>query len=142
MTLTPESIAASRYHMLGVLSMLLFLAAWTNVPNLPPGPTAALVSRSHLIQPGDSLDVKFVKNPELNEQPTIAPDGRISMLYAPNLEVAGKSTTAVRHPPASRSASASSIQAMVRGSWFAILAAILSKSSIPVAPVRRLWSQW
>ena len=98
MATTPESISASRYqmHILGVFSLLLFLAACTDVPNLPPGPNAALVPQSYLVQPGDTLDVKFVKNPELNEQPTVAPDGRISMLYAPNLEVAGKSTDAVR----------------------------------------------
>ena len=77
--------------------MLGLLSACTNVPNLPPGPNAALVPQSYLVQPGDTLDVKFVKNPELNEQPTVAPDGRISMLYAPNLLVAGKSTNAVRH---------------------------------------------
>jgi protein involved in polysaccharide export with SLBB domain len=79
--------------MLAVLSAFLLVAArGTNVPNLPPGPNAPLVPQSYLIQPGDTLAVKFVKNPELNEQPTVAPDGRISMLYAPNLEVAGKST--------------------------------------------------
>jgi len=93
-----ESIAASRYlmHLMGLFSLLLFLAACTDVPNLPPGPNAALVPQTYLVQPGDTLDVKFVKNPELNEQPTVAPDGRISMLYAPNIEVAGKSTEAVR----------------------------------------------
>ena len=95
---TPKSIAALCYqlHMLGLFSLLLLLAACTDVPNLPPGPNAALVPQSYLVQPGDTLDVKFVKNPELNEQPTVAPDGRISMLYAPDLEVAGKSTDAVR----------------------------------------------
>jgi polysaccharide export outer membrane protein len=82
--------------MFAALSTLFFLAACTDVPNLPPGPNAALVPQSYLVQPGDTLDVKFVKNPELNEQPTVAPDGRISMLYAPNLEVAGQSTEAVR----------------------------------------------
>jgi hypothetical protein len=60
----------------------------------------------YLIQPGDILgdilDVKFVKNPELNEQPTVQPDGRISMLYAPNLGRDGVIKTAFqatnRHP--------------------------------------------
>ena len=95
---TPKSIAASRYHLhvLGLFSLALLLAACTNVPNLPPGPNAAIVPQSYLVQPGDTLDVKFVKNPELNEQPTVAPDGRISMLYAPDIVAAGKSTEAVR----------------------------------------------
>jgi len=94
----PESIGAWRHQirMLGVFSLLLLFAACTDVPNLPPGPNAALVPQSYLVQPGDTLDVKFVKNPELNEQPTVAPDGRISMLYAPDIVAAGKSTEAVR----------------------------------------------
>ena len=95
----PRSIAGSccQMHMLGLFSLLLLLAACsTNVPNLPPGPNAAMVPQSYLVQPGDTLDVKFVKNPELNEQPTVAPDGRISMLYAPDIVAAGKSTDAVR----------------------------------------------
>ena len=94
----PKSIAVSRYQlsMLGLFALLLLLAACTNVPNLPPGPNAAMVPQSYLVQPGDTLDVKFVKNPELNEQPTVAPDGRISMLYAPDIVAAGKSTEAVR----------------------------------------------
>ena len=94
----PESIGAWRHQirMLGVFSLLLLFAACTDVPNLPPGPNAALVPQSYLVQPGDTLDVKFVKNPELNEQPTVAPDGRISMLYAPDIVAAGKSTEAMR----------------------------------------------
>jgi len=94
----PESIDAWRHQirMLGVFSLLLLFAACTDVPNLPPGPNAAMVPQSYLVQPGDTLDVKFVKNPELNEQPTVAPDGRISMLYAPDIVAAGKSTEAVR----------------------------------------------
>jgi polysaccharide export outer membrane protein len=82
--------------MIGWLGALALLSACTDVPNLPPGPNAALVPQTYLVQPGDTLDVRFVKNPELNEQPTVAPDGRISMIYAPNLEVADKSTEAVR----------------------------------------------
>jgi hypothetical protein len=60
---------------------------------LPPGPDAPpAYQTAYLIQPGDQLDVKFVKNPELNEQPVVQPDGRISMLYAHNLEAGGRST--------------------------------------------------
>ena len=63
---TPKSFAASRYHLhvLGLFALVLLLAACsTNVPNLPPGPNAAVVPESYLVQPGDTLDVKFVKNP-------------------------------------------------------------------------------
>src|SRR5215469_13029895 len=95
--MTPKSIAVSRYEVLSVLSTLLFLSACAaNVPNLPPGPSAPMVPASYMIQPGDTLDVKFVKNPELNEQPTVTPDGRISMLFAPDLAVAGQSTEQAR----------------------------------------------
>jgi polysaccharide export outer membrane protein len=59
--------------------------------NLQPAPSAPPMQQVYLIQPGDSLDVKFVKNPELNEQPTVQPDGRISMLYAQNVLVGGRS---------------------------------------------------
>ena len=80
-----------------MISTLLLLAACTDVPNLPAGTSAPPPMQTmYLIQPGDTLDVKFVKNPELNEQPTVQPDGRISMLYAPNLMVGGRSTEEAR----------------------------------------------
>jgi len=86
--------------------MLLLLGACaTNVPNLPAGPDAPVLPGAYLIQPGDQLDVKFVKNPELNEQPTVQPDGRISMMFAPSLEVAGHSTDEARQALASAYAS-------------------------------------
>lgn len=64
--------------------------------NLPVATSAPPPPATYLIQPGDTLDVKFVKNPELNEQPTVQPDGRISMLYAPDIQAAGHSTDEVR----------------------------------------------
>jgi len=76
--------------------LLLALGGCTNVPDLPAGQDAPVVPQAYLIQPGDQLDVKFVKNPELNEQPTVQPDGRISMMFAPSLEVAGHSTDEAR----------------------------------------------
>jgi polysaccharide export outer membrane protein len=85
-----------RGKMFGLLSTLFLLAACTNVPNLPAGQDAPVLPEAYLIQPGDQLDVKFVKNPELNEQPTVQPDGRISMMFAPSLEVAGHSTDDAR----------------------------------------------
>ncbi len=83
--------------MFGLLSACLLLTACTDVPdNLPPATTAPPMQTVYLIQPGDTLDVKFVKNPELNEQPVVQPDGRISMLYAPDLLVGGRSTEETR----------------------------------------------
>src|SRR5215475_9484991 len=73
------------------------LVACTDVAdNLAPGTSAPPMQISYLVQPGDQLDVKFVKNPELNEQPTVQPDGRISLLYAPNVLAGGHSTEELR----------------------------------------------
>jgi polysaccharide biosynthesis/export protein len=90
------AVALRRPETLAFLCACFALTACTDVPKLPPGVDAPALQTSYLIQPGDTLDVKFVKNPELNEQPTVQPDGRISMLYAPGLEVAGRSTEDAR----------------------------------------------
>jgi len=41
--------------------------------------TYAYTEQEYRLQVGDQLDVKFFYNPELNEQVTIRPDGRISL---------------------------------------------------------------
>jgi protein involved in polysaccharide export with SLBB domain len=90
-------VAVSSCRVMFVFFSACALAACTDVAdNLPPGTSAPPMQTVYLIQPGDILDVKFVKNPELNEQPTVQPDGRISMLYAPNLGVGGRSLEDVR----------------------------------------------
>jgi protein involved in polysaccharide export with SLBB domain len=78
----------------GLLPAFLILCGCTDVPNLPPAPKPA--QTAYLVQPGDTLDIKFQYNPELDDQPTVAPDGRISLLYAPDLRVGGKTTDQVR----------------------------------------------
>jgi protein involved in polysaccharide export with SLBB domain len=80
---------------LAVAGMLL-LQGCTDVPKLPPAPVVAPPSVAYLVEPGDTLDVKFLYNPELNDQPTVQPDGRISMLFAHDLPVAGKTVEQVR----------------------------------------------
>src|SRR5574341_85407 len=46
--------------------------------------------KEYVIQPGDTLDVKFFYNPELNELlVTVRPDGRISLQLAPGIMAAG-----------------------------------------------------
>jgi len=46
--------------------------------------------QEYRIQPGDSLDIKFFYNPELNEQQLLVrPDGRISLQLAPEIMAAG-----------------------------------------------------
>jgi protein involved in polysaccharide export with SLBB domain len=43
----------------------------------------------YLIQPGDSLDIKFFYNPELNESVVVRPDGFISLQLVDEVRVAG-----------------------------------------------------
>lgn len=46
--------------------------------------------RDYLISPGDNLDIKFMNNPEFNElNVPVRPDGRISLVLAPELKAAG-----------------------------------------------------
>jgi len=56
-------------------------------------PTAPIVYKqgqeAYLLQPGDNLDIKFYYNPELNENVTIRPDGKISLQIIDELQAAG-----------------------------------------------------
>lgn len=45
--------------------------------------------QDYLIQPGDSLDIKFFYNPELNDLVVVRPDGRISLQLASEIQAAG-----------------------------------------------------
>jgi len=45
--------------------------------------------QEYRIQVGDQLDIKFFYNPELNEQVTVRPDGRISLQLVHEIKVAG-----------------------------------------------------
>lgn len=52
---------------------------------------ASQSQKDYLVQPGDSLDVKFFYNPELNEFVTVRPDGMVSLQLAPEVKAAGLS---------------------------------------------------
>lgn len=61
------------------------LAACSPVPDLPPAPMEPAASTftatnlpAYRIQVGDTLDVRLLLNPELNEEVTVRPDGHIS----------------------------------------------------------------
>jgi polysaccharide export outer membrane protein len=82
--------------MLGWIPAALLLYGCTDVPKLPPAPAVPPAGLAYRVQPGDMLDVKFLYNPELNDQPTVQPDGRISMLFAHDLRVGGLTTEQVR----------------------------------------------
>lgn len=49
----------------------------------------AYATGEYRIQPGDTLDIKFFYNPELNESVIVRPDGRISLQLAHDIVVAG-----------------------------------------------------
>lgn len=48
------------------------------------------VEKEYRIRDGDLLDIKFFYNPELNEQVTVRPDGRISLQLANDLMASGQ----------------------------------------------------
>ena len=43
----------------------------------------------YYLQPGDNLDIKFFYNPELNENVTVRPDGKISLQLIEEIRAAG-----------------------------------------------------
>ncbi|MGH9381484.1 MAG: polysaccharide biosynthesis/export family protein [Thermoanaerobaculia bacterium] len=57
----------------------------------PPAETPEVESGpEYVIQDGDVLAVKFFFNPELNEEVTVRPDGRISLQLVPEMLAAGR----------------------------------------------------
>jgi len=89
-------ITRGRFAVFSLAPIVLLLCGCTDVPKLPPAPEVPPASVAYMVQPGDTLDVKFLYNPELNDQPTVQPDGRISMLFAHDMAVAGLTTEQVR----------------------------------------------
>ncbi len=59
-----------------------------------PGPVLALAP--YRIQLGDTLEIKFARTPELNEQAIVRPDGKISMIYLQDVDAAGLQPTELR----------------------------------------------
>ncbi len=83
----------------GVLALLFAgaVAACAPLPTVPetaPPPPPTIPPR-YVLQPGDQLEVKFLFNPELNEQVTVQPDGRFTLPMAPDTEAAGRTLEAV-----------------------------------------------
>jgi polysaccharide biosynthesis/export protein len=65
-------------------------------PSMPPSPVAPPHASAYKLQPGDQFDVRFFYNPELNESVTIQPDGRYSVLLAPDAPGAGLTLAEIR----------------------------------------------
>lgn len=78
-----------------LLSLLLSLPLAACSSNPGPRHTTALAppaaaAQDYQIQPGDSLDIRFFYNPELNEQQLVRPDGRITLQLIGEEVVAGR----------------------------------------------------
>jgi polysaccharide biosynthesis/export protein len=65
-----------------------------DVPHTLPPPVDS--AQPYRLQPGDQFDVKFFKNPDLNESVMVQPDGRFSLSLAQNLSAAGLTLDQVR----------------------------------------------
>src|SRR5690348_6425018 len=45
--------------------------------------------QGYVIQPGDALSVDFYLNPEFNDEPTVRPDGKVTMRLIGDIQAAG-----------------------------------------------------
>ena len=80
-----------------VLSAVAALPACSTIPRLPPAPPVPAPETGQVsalppyrIQVGDVLQIRLLLNPELNEDVTVRPDGRISTTVAPDELAAGR----------------------------------------------------
>lgn len=62
-----------------VLATVLVMGCTTSGPVATPPPPSPPEESEYLIQAGDNLDIKFPFNPEMNENITVRPDGRIAL---------------------------------------------------------------
>jgi polysaccharide export outer membrane protein len=98
---------ASSYVMwrgIWLLPALIGLAACTNTSSLPPAPPRAPIDTGKVsipppyrIQVGDILAIRLILNPEMDEEVTVRPDGRISTTVAPDELAAGRTVPELDH---------------------------------------------
>ncbi len=79
-------------RLMKMLLPVLLLTSCATVKNPTPLPqaTAPVTAQEYRIQTGDLLDIKFFYNPELNEQVTVRPDGRIALQLIKEIDAVGK----------------------------------------------------
>jgi polysaccharide export outer membrane protein len=94
-----SSLTAMRPISIAAISSLM-LAGCVGIPNSPSNlPKAKQVAdaqdaqSAYLMQVGDVLDIKLMLNPELNDEVTIRPDGKITTTVASDIQAAGRTTS-------------------------------------------------
>lgn len=66
---------------------------YTPLASISPTPPPAQTPKSaYRIGPGDELEIKFFFAPELNDRMTVRPDGKISIMFAQDIQAAGLTT--------------------------------------------------
>jgi len=84
--------------LLFIAVLLLTLAGCTPIANhttpvakitAPPAPSSS-DTRPYRIGVGDELELKFFFTPELNDRLTVRPDGKISIMFAQDIQAAGR----------------------------------------------------
>lgn len=81
--------------------MIFMLASCGTVVKNPvaitdPNFQAAIPEKAYKINVGDTLDIKFYHNPELNETVIVRPDGRISLQLVQDVMVSGRTPDELR----------------------------------------------
>ena len=61
------------------------------IADVPPPPVQTIKS-AYRIGVGDELEIKFFFAPELNDRMTVRPDGKISIMFAQDIQAAGTTT--------------------------------------------------
>jgi polysaccharide export outer membrane protein len=80
-----------------LLMPIVLLWACTRADTVPYPPRAAyLPPPTYRLQAGDTLELKFLYSPELNEEQSVQIDGHVSFQYAPDLHVAGHTLAEAR----------------------------------------------
>jgi len=99
-------LVRTRLYHLALASVLLGLESCASVPlsntsNFTPSqmilaaPQTAAPNDAYVLQLGDVLDIKFFYNPELNEQVSIRPDGKISLQLIDEVKAEGLTPAAL-----------------------------------------------
>jgi protein involved in polysaccharide export with SLBB domain len=77
--------------LLTFIVLIMFGCGGKDVSPLPleAPPVYKEVVQDYYLQPGDNFDIKFFYNPELNENVTVRPDGKISLQLIEEIQAAG-----------------------------------------------------